>query len=234
MRASSSAFSNVPGDMKAAEQEMSLLDILRNALAGGRKLWGRIWGVETGGDAAVGAQNSTAGDREGLAGTNPVVTLNEDALHDKDHAAKMAAGTAAVQTHMTNVSENPYFTTSSDSGATKERMYDRMRVRFRDLTDRMSRRFGGRAGARTAERSLGRNTSRFGRDRQREDLRKRSRYKGVDSEIDCILTDDSYLLDSYDRNGEYTQLTTQDKRQMADGAQTATGRNMETSPGGES
>ena len=43
---------------------------------------------------------------------------------------------------------------------------------------------------------------------RREDLRKRSRYREDQLEIDCVLTDESYLLDSYDRKGEYSQLTT--------------------------
>ena len=41
-----------------------------------------------------------------------------------------------------------------------------------------------------------------------ENLRKRSKYRKDELEIDCILTDESYLLDSYDRKGEYSQLTT--------------------------
>lgn len=40
-----------------------------------------------------------------------------------------------------------------------------------------------------------------------EDLRKRSKYRKDELEIDCILTDESYLLDSYDRKGEYSQLS---------------------------
>lgn len=43
---------------------------------------------------------------------------------------------------------------------------------------------------------------------RREDLRKRSKYREDQLEIDCVLTDESYLLDSYDRKGEYSQLTT--------------------------
>ncbi len=47
-----------------------------------------------------------------------------------------------------------------------------------------------------------------GKEGRREDPRKRSRYREDQMEIDCILTDESYLLDSYDRKGEYSQLTT--------------------------
>lgn len=43
---------------------------------------------------------------------------------------------------------------------------------------------------------------------RREDLRRRSKYREDQLEIDCVLTDESYLLDSYDRKGEYSQLTT--------------------------
>ena len=43
---------------------------------------------------------------------------------------------------------------------------------------------------------------------RREDLRKRSKYREDQLEIDCVLTDESYLLDSYDRKGAYSQLTT--------------------------
>ena len=42
----------------------------------------------------------------------------------------------------------------------------------------------------------------------REDMRRRSKYRQDELEIDCVLTDESYLLDSYYRKGEYSQLTT--------------------------
>lgn len=46
------------------------------------------------------------------------------------------------------------------------------------------------------------------RNAEKADLRKRSKYREDTLELDCVLTDESYLLDSYDRKGEYTQLTT--------------------------
>lgn len=46
------------------------------------------------------------------------------------------------------------------------------------------------------------------KDGNQEDLRRRSKYREDKLEIDCVLTDESYLLDSYDRKGEYTRLTT--------------------------
>lgn len=44
-----------------------------------------------------------------------------------------------------------------------------------------------------------------------EDLRRRSRYRKDDEEIECILTDDSYLLDSYNKKGEYSKLSTENR-----------------------
>ena len=49
-------------------------------------------------------------------------------------------------------------------------------------------------------------------DRSRQDLRRRSQYKEDDVEIECILTDDSYLMDSYNRKGEYSRLSTRNKK----------------------
>lgn len=47
---------------------------------------------------------------------------------------------------------------------------------------------------------------------KKEDLRKHSRYRRDEMEIDCILTDDSYLMDSYDRKGEYSKLSTENRK----------------------
>ena len=52
------------------------------------------------------------------------------------------------------------------------------------------------------------NSFQAGKERSREDLRKHSKFRKDELEIDCILTDDSYLLDSYDRKGEYSKLST--------------------------
>ncbi|MCM1569668.1 MAG: hypothetical protein NC081_09520 [Roseburia sp.] len=47
--------------------------------------------------------------------------------------------------------------------------------------------------------------------KSKEDLRKHSRYRKDELEIDCILTDDSYLMDSYDRKGKYSKLSTENR-----------------------
>lgn len=42
--------------------------------------------------------------------------------------------------------------------------------------------------------------------KQKEDKSRLSVYKKDELEIDCIITDDSYLLDSYNRKGDYSKL----------------------------
>ncbi len=73
-----------------------------------------------------------------------------------------------------------------------------MRARFAPVADFLAKRFP----------FAGKNPFQAKHGRPKEDLRKRSHYRGDDLDIDCVLTDDSYLLDSYDRKGSYSQLST--------------------------
>lgn len=208
MRASSSASSKVTGMQESREQGMSLMDMLRNTIIGGKRLLGRLWGSETAGDAVLGTQKPIDGSETRTEGVNPVMTPERNVSHD----AGIAAASTAVQYPRAQAADNPYFTTHSDPGKIKENPFVRVRIKFRDAAGQMARRFGGRLGERLAGRFAGKNSLNSGRRETKEDLRKRSRYKGMEEEIDCVLTDDSYLLDSYDRNGEYSKLTTENKR----------------------
>jgi hypothetical protein len=213
MRASFSASSDFARETQAETAETSLLDMLRNTLTAGKKLLGRIWGTENG-DNSSPAEAESAGDgtRAQQAGADPVALPDEDVRHNP----RIAAASTAVQQSQSGISNNPYFTTSSDPGKLREPFSRRIRIRFRDITEQMAKRFGGKLGGRFGGKLTGRfsgkNAADSGREKPKEDLRKRSRYKEDDIEIDCVLTDDSYLLDSYDRNGEYSTLTTDHSR----------------------
>lgn len=190
---------------QTSQQQLSLLDFLKNTLAKGKSLLEWLWGTESGGNTAIGASQAVDGTRTQQGSTDPLVTLHDNAVHD----SRVAAASATVQHPQTRMENNPYFTTHSDPGKVKENPFHKIRVKFRDMTGQLTKRFGGRLGERLAGRFSGKNTLNSKRQRPREDLRKRSRYKEKDSEIDCVLTDDSYLMDSYDRKGEYTTLTTE-------------------------
>lgn len=54
--------------------------------------------------------------------------------------------------------------------------------------------------------NMGAGNSGTSQNRQKEDKSRLSVYKKDELEIDCIITDDSYLLDSYNRKGDYSKL----------------------------
>lgn len=228
--ASAASFS-VSGENQTAAAP-SLWDNLRNLMGSGKRLLGRIWGENADGDNAAG--NAAAGgapagdaqiDRAGLEAVQDVIKQSSmemsaqaqmgsnsqaQVLSDvkRQHEAHIAAASSSVHAPQNMIDGNPYFTTNSDTGKVKETLLQRVRIRFRDIIGQFTRRFGGRlAGQFSAKSNLA-----DGRQRSRQDLRKKSRYRENDVEIDCVLTDDSYLMDSYDRRGEYSRLTTEHKR----------------------
>lgn len=188
-----------------SQNKLSLLDFLKNTIARGKSLLGKLWGTESGAGAPIGSSQAVDGARAQQAGADPLVTLHDNASHDPH----VAAASAVVQQPQSQIGSNPYFTTHSDPGKTKENIFQKIRVRFRDMAGQLTKRFGGRLGERLAGKFAGKNTLNSRQQRSKEDLRRRSRYKENDTEIDCVLTDDSYLLDSYDRKGEYSRLTTE-------------------------
>lgn len=95
---------------------------------------------------------------------------------------------------------NPYFSAIENSGRTKQNFWEKVRIRFHSVAGQLTRRFSDR------------NTFQTKQEKPKEDLRKHSRYREDDLEIDCILTDDSYLMDSYDRKGEYSTLSTKNSK----------------------
>lgn len=199
----------------APEEKLTLIDALRRTLARGRGFLGRLWGADNGGTQTSGVRDSADGARTAAAGTDPVVTLREDPVrdisHDSLHNARIAAASTAVWPPQSPSGANPYFTTHSDPGKVKDNVFQRIRIRFRDAAGKLAGRFGGRFGERLSGRFSKKRHYHSGRQKPKENLRRRSRYKGDDIELDCVLIDDSYLLDSYDRKGEYSKLTTEKK-----------------------
>lgn len=204
MRTSSFTLSQTLQQKEDSGNELSLIDFIKNTIAGGKRLLGRIWGSDAVADNPVKSQSIESGNRAGETGTNPVMSYDDDVSND----AKVAGAAMTVQPPQMHTNANPYFTTHSESGAAKESLLQHVRIKLSDMSGRMAKKFGGRLGERLAGRFSGKNQLNAKQRRPKEDLRKRSRYRGEDEEIDCVLTDDSYLMDSYNRKGEYTSLTT--------------------------
>lgn len=184
----------VMSQYREQEGQFSLAAWLKNALSGGRSLLHRIWGENANATTA-----ETPGDKA-VAGTEQVMAQvgapRESDLHTVQNpgiSAQEAAASATVRPQ--NLHNNPYFSTVEDGEKAKRSIWNRMRIRFQSMTGQLAKQFSGR------------NTFQTKQQKPREDLRRHSRYREDDLEIDCILTDDSYLLDSYDRKGEYSKLS---------------------------
>ena len=180
--------------LKQQEQQqttqLSLAGLMEKTLEKGRAILRGIWG--TSGEKGESAENG----RAELA--QPATTKNERDIH-----AAEVAGTVGRKTleHQTQV--NPYFQPVEHTAVPDVTPVQKLRTKIKEaasqLADHLPGRFFG---------SQGKNSLQTKQEQAKEDLRKRSRYKKDETEIDCILTDESYLMDSYDRKGEYTQLTT--------------------------
>ena len=172
-----------PTELQVSQELPELLDALKNVFQNGRSLFGKVWGWDAKG--AEEGQSEVASADAGVRITGTVVSPN-------------------VQMPSKQMLENPYFTEPMRRNQT---VPQRIRARIRDISGR----FGQGLGRHLSEFSNFSNKSDLKDRRQdaKEDLRKKSRYRERDVEFDCILMDDSYLLDSYDKKGEYSRLTTE-------------------------
>lgn len=188
-------FENSLQEKQGADGEKSLLSWWRNTLSSGRKLLGRIWGEGTGPNALAGESG------ENTVGTVEQVMAqigdpsSEDAPAGQHLSTTQKELVASTTVPGRIVEHNPYFATVEDTGKAKQTFWERAKVRFQSIAGYLTRQFSGR------------NTFQTKQERPKEDLRKHSRYRQDDLEIDCVLTDDSYLLDSYDSKGEYSKLS---------------------------
>lgn len=192
-------------------QAFSLSGWLQNTLSGARSLLGNIWGskdasvqgeviaqagIETVTDIA--AQNAS----EVVTGSVSVQSglqqnLQQDQTHTNAlHVSQIEAASATVQPTQ-NFNNNPYFAAIQEDTAPRQTIWQKLKVRFQNISGFLAKRFSFS------------NSSSFQtkQERPKEDLSRHSRYREDEVEIDCILTDDSYLMDSYNKKGEYSKLS---------------------------
>ncbi|MCM1024977.1 MAG: hypothetical protein NC432_00955 [Roseburia sp.] len=188
--ASSAQLSARAFEMQNQQQDaqMSLSAWLQKLMRSGRGFLRGVWG----GSEAVGGETAVNGDRTGEA----QAVLAESGR--RQDTRESAARREAVET-------NPYFLavgTEEPRGITAP--LQKLRAKVRSVTGQLAGKLPGRFFRFQAKNSFQARPD----NKPKEDLRKRSKYRKDELEIDCILTDESYLMDSYDRKGEYSQLTT--------------------------
>lgn len=172
---------------KAEQQEdqMTLSQWTERLLNRGKRLWRGVWGSNDAGNA------EESGDKSGKAQVLAQISDSADASVKRTEA-RVDAG------HV-----NPYFSVASENGARHMTPLQKVKAKVRGVTGHLAGHLPGKFFNFQTK-----NSFHTKQERPKEDLRKHSRYRSDELEIDCILTDESYLLDSYDRKGEYSQLTT--------------------------
>lgn len=198
MKSSASESTSASLSTLRQDSQFSLSDWLRNVLGSGKNLLWHIWGDSP-------ADINAAGDKQS-ASSQTLAQVGDPSTANAVNAASVAANASVMvqpQVQFKSVHNNPYFSAIEDTTDQKQNLWQKMKVRFHNVSGQLSGRlpkkfFGFQA----------KNTFQPKQEKPKEDMRKHSRYREDTLEIDCFLTDDSYLMDSYDRKGEYSTLTT--------------------------
>lgn len=179
------------------EGQFSLAAWLKNTLGNSRGFLLNFWGD---GQAA---SEGVKGDRtavSGAEGSQAAVSQTAAQAGDSGVAAAMSAQ-LAVQQQVTQ--GNPGFSAAGGRESQKQPLWKKIRARLHNAS--------GQLNGRRLQKFFGfqtKNSFHTKREQSREDLRKNNRYRRDTVEINFARTDDNYLMDSYDRKGEYSRLTT--------------------------
>lgn len=195
-----------------ADAQFSLAAWLDKTLNSGRRLWGSIWGngdavgtVDAGGMANAGREAGTERGAEQIAAILPQDDLGSG--QQTLHAPQIAAAASAIRQPQ-DIHNNPHFSPAKSPDEKQEKLWRRMRVKLQNMAGQFTGRSSGKSlGAQARGSSQTGRTSQVRRERLKEDLRRQSRSRRDELVINSVQTDDSYLLDSYDRKGAYSKLT---------------------------
>lgn len=218
----SSGENAAPAPAGQQEGQFSLSAWLERTLGGGKRLLARIWGGNE--IAAIGEPGDQTGEAQTPAqiGAENAAELSADVAgqgESRPDADRLpgtpqiaAAATAVPQPQV--MQNSPYFSAVYSPETVKQTIWQRVRVKFRDMAGQLADHLPGNFFS-TQARSFFQAKNGQGRERPRGDMRRRSKYRKDEVEIDCILTDDAYLLDTYDRKGEYSTLSAGQKGTVA-------------------
>lgn len=202
MKASAAMKSSAANTQLQQDGLYSLSAWVRNMLGSGKGFLLNFW---DGGQADAGSSGDRAA-MDGAVGNGNGITGSLAAVAqagNPDLAAAAAATAAMTEKRRRPVHGSHSFSTRGDAGVRKQTFWQKMRARFQDVSGRLNGRerrkhYGFQAG----------NASCLGQEKKREDLRSHSRTRRDTVDISCARTEESYLMDSYDRRGEYATLTT--------------------------
>ncbi len=201
MKASAAAEASTAKSELQQEGQFSLAAWLKNTLGNSRGFLLNFW---EGGQAVTG---SPEGRNTTVSGTEAGQAVAGQALVHTENSGTVTAAAAAVQppVHSDNINNNSYRHGVQDTENQRRAIWKRLR----DYLQNMS----GRSNGRRSRRSLGfqvkESSCQARRERPgEEELRRKSRYRRDTVEISIAPAEDNFLMDSYDRKGEYSRLTT--------------------------
>lgn len=205
--------------MQAAEQEgqFSLSAWLEKALGNGKRLLRAVWGGnetvsmgeagEKSGEAQVLAQIREDSASEGISAN---VTGQENHQPDTSqtlHTPQIAAAASAIA-HPQSEENYAYDSESEVIGGQQDALWKKVKVKFKDVAAQLSGYLTRRFSPKKSAKFQSRNSFQAKREQQKEDLRKVGKHHRDVVEIDHARIEDTYLLDSYDKRGEYSKLST--------------------------
>lgn len=214
----SSAASNARIMQTAGQQEeqFSVYTWLDKALGKGKRLLRALWGSSEAvlsGEAGDKAEESRtpAQIREDSVADSLGANVTGQNNHQPDtsqmlHTPQIAAAAAAI-TQPQNIEDTPGYSAVKEIGGQQEGLWEKVKVKFKDAAGQLSGYLAKRFSRGEFAGFQAKNSFQAKPEKQKEDLRKSGKYRRDVVEIDSALTEDSYLLDSYDKRGEYSRLS---------------------------
>ena len=191
-------FEAAPSEQAVPEGQFSLSSWLERTFGSGKRILRGFWN---------GSDTASTEDGENGAATAGILTGSQGEEKGQDRAGHSAMTSPALHNAQIaaaslTVPDNPYFSPVENSGRARETLWQKLKVRCRNVTGQMARHLPGKF-----FNTQTRGSFQSRQEPPKEDLRRHSKYREDTLEIDCVLTDDSYLLDSYDRKGAYSRLS---------------------------
>lgn len=186
---SSTAAERILQTNKEQQNQLTLNDWLHRLLQGGKQRLLRFWN---------GSETPSSGDK------SQKVSSDQTLAQSNRESDKHVTNPPGIQ-NQSAVYNSPYFAAvyANQPQNTATTLVRKIKLKCRSITGELAKHLPSRFS------KFQKKGSYYAKkEGKQEDLRRRSKYREDKLEIDCILTDESYLLDSYDRKGEYTQLTT--------------------------
>ena len=191
--------------------QFSLSSWLDKTLGSGKRLLKNIWGdhqntnsSETNGNslnpqimAQIYADNSQDKQGNNSSGRNHQQPELSPPLHTPQIAAAATAIAAPEAQH-----QGSYYAAAEEIGMGRETIWQKVRVKFKDIASQLTGHLPGNVFNFQAKSSF-----QAKQEQPKEDLRKEPKLQRDHVDINSHLTEDNYLLDSYDRNGAYSKLS---------------------------